>query len=107
MKAVDIIKALTYEHPDSGDGIIEFNPEYSMTKDPNEFLDSFFKLGKPTSGEFTPGTWYYIYDNELSWSDYRQRIENHQQTEPDVILEAYCPEYSEPNITVYLYKIDD
>lgn len=108
MKAIDIIKALAYCKPESGDGVIEYDSETSWIKDSNEFLNKFFGLGKPISGEFTSGTWYYVYDEKLTWADYRERVEKHLQTEPEVMLEA-SNNYNtaHPTTTVYLYKIDD
>lgn len=108
MKAIDIIKALSYCKPEDGDGVIEYDSETSWTKDSNDFLNHYFGLGKPVSGEFTSGTWYYVFNEELTWPNYRERVEKHLQTEPDVMLEE-SNDYNtaHPTTTVYLYKIDD
>ena len=44
MKAIDIIKALAYCKPESGDGVIEYDSETSWIKDSNEFLDKSLDL---------------------------------------------------------------
>lgn len=108
MKAIDIIKALAYCKPESGDGVIEYDSETSWIKNSDEFLDKFFGLGKPVSGDFSSGTWYYVYDEKLAWSNYRERVEKNLQTEPDVVLEeSNNYKTAHPTTTVYLYKIDD
>lgn len=44
MKAIDIIKALSYCKPEDGDGVIEYDSETSWTKDSNDFLNHYFGL---------------------------------------------------------------
>lgn len=106
MKAIDIIKALSYCKPEDGDGVIEYDSESSWAKDGNDFLNHYFGLGKPVSGNFTSGTWYYVYNEELTWPNYRERVEKNLQTEPDVML-GNDYNTAHPTTTVYLYKIDD
>jgi len=107
MKAIDILKAVTYDYPEGGCGVICYD-DYDQRL-PLRYLMDWFgidvnnecKSSVDIDKKFEHGQWFFVYSDKLQWADYRERIEHNEQTEPDISLGD-----SENNITIYLYKID-